>query len=93
MRIWPRRIVWQRTWPSTPVTYVWHDSRNFPFKCCSASVIGDSSSLPLHHLHHALFAFALLPARGGHIDPQSLRLIEKRKPALSLDRLPRPIVR
>src|SRR6185437_12154799 len=56
MRMWPRRMVWQRTWPSSAITHVWHERRKLPFRWCSGAVGAERAPMPsttstMHSLH------------------------------------------
>ncbi len=70
MRICPRRIVWQRTVPSSATTRQRQDSRKLSFRCCSSSVGGERHSMPAtistrHSLH-----FPCLPQDVGTCTPR-----------------------
>src|ERR1700710_312193 len=56
MRIVPRRMVWQRTVPSSFTIRVQQDKRKAPFKCCSGGLGFERQSAPsitstTHSLH------------------------------------------
>ena len=36
MRMWPRRMVWQRTWPAVGGNAAWHERRKLPLRCAPA---------------------------------------------------------
>ena len=86
MRMCPRRMVWQRTWPSAADDER-PDTRDG--SCPSDGALVRSSARerahPLDDFDHALFALALLAAGCGHVDAQSLR--RNRKAIRALGRL------
>ena len=86
MRIWPRRIVWQRTSPS-PAIDGRHDRRKWPRRCCSSGVGGDSASWPCDDLDDALLALALLLAGRRHAHAEPLGVLEQREPRRRRGRL------
>src|SRR5664279_4578670 len=56
MRIWPRRMVWQRTWPREQSTDAWQERRKLPVRCFSKGVGSERHSMPsatstTHSLH------------------------------------------
>ena len=76
MRMWPRRMVWQRTSPSRGCDNGLAREAEVSLQMTFRLGHRRESIHPLDHFDHALFALALLAAGGRHVDAQSLGLIE-----------------
>jgi hypothetical protein len=87
MRMWPRRMVWQRNGRSAAEMGAWQESRKLPAEVALRSVGGERHSMPsatstTHSLH-----LPLLQAGRGHADAEALGVIEKRQRRVGLDRV------